>query len=388
MSFAEPFCPIPPQERRCYLISRVVLYILCLALALFFALRIIFPTLPFGFNFRTPQSTKNTFLDPRQLSDQTPLQNGKIAADQTLIGNFDSPGTFSRIRISFDLSQKSGEAARLKASISRSYRSFFLPIDDTPVASFEHPLLYQDQEGIYYAQDGGSLKRFVSTRAYLSRYPASFAVPLAASLAETLPVSDEWIGFRVGSLISFADGIFLVTSEHEIRPFGDPGIFLSMGYRFEDVIPAHEEEVGIYERGRILLYGAAQSEGTVFRDTDSGVYLLVHGQRLRPITSPEYRDFLITSTHPIEASFDARAINLSCLPTAVWWSATRYTCDIPESSLSSDSGSAFQLALRSEAPIDIDTLTVSMITDRTSANFRLFGSQIKTRLLSRFGIGE
>lgn len=388
MSFAEPFCPIPPKERRFYLVSRVILYILCLAIALFFALRIIFPTLPFAFNFRTPQSTKNTFLDPRQLSDQTPLLNGRIAADQTLIGNFDSPGTFSRIRISFDLSQKSGEASRLKASIARSYRSFFLPIDDTPVASFEHPLLYRDQEGIYYAQDGGSLKRFVSTRAYLSRYPEAFAVPLTASLAETLPLSDEWIGFRVGSLISFADGVFLVTSEHEIRPFGDPEIFLSMGYRFEDVIPAHEEEVGIYERGRILLYGAAQSDGTLFRDTDSGVYLLVHGQRLRPITSPEYRDFLITQTHPIEASFDARAINLSCIPVAVWWRTDHYTCDIPESTLSSGSGSAFQLALRSEAPIDIDLLTVSLITDRTPENFRLFGSQIKTRLLSRFGIGE
>ncbi len=388
MSFAEPFCPIPPKERRFYLVSRVILHILCLAIALFFALRIIFPTLPFAFNFRTPQSTKNTFLDPRQLSDQTPLLNGKIAADQTLIGNFDSPGTFSRIRISFDLSQKSGEASRLKASIARSYRSFFLPIDDTPVASFEHPLLYRDQEGIYYAQDGGSLKRFVSTRAYLSRYPEAFAVPLTASLAETLPLSDEWIGFRVGSLISFADGVFLVTSEHEIRPFGDPEIFLSMGYRFEDVIPAHEEEVGIYERGRILLYGAAQSDGTLFRDTDSGVYLLVHGQRLRPITSPEYRDFLITQTHPIEASYDARAVSLSCVPVAVWWRTDRYTCDIPESTLSSDSGSAFQLALRSEAPIDIDLLTVSLITDRTPENFRLFGSQIKTRLLSRFGIGE
>lgn len=388
MSFTEPFCSIPPKEKRLYLVSRIILYTSCLAIAVFFVLRIIFPTLPFGFNFRTPQSTKNTFLDPRQLSDQTPLSNGRIAANQTLIGNFDNPSTFSRIRISFDLSQKSGEASRLKASISRSYRSFFLPIDDTPVASFEHPPLYRDQDGIYYAEDEGSLKRFVSTRAYLSRYPESFAVPLAASLAESLPVSDEWIGFRVGSLISFADGIFLVTSEHEIRPFGDPEIFLSMGYRFEDVIPAHEEEVGIYERGRILLYGAAQSEGTVFRDTDSGVYLLVHGQRLRPITSPEYRDFLIAATHPIEASFDARAESLSCLPTAVWWSAARYTCDIPESNLPSDSGSAFQLALRSEAPIDIDTLTVSMITDRTEANFRLFGSQIKTRLLGRFGIGE
>lgn len=388
MSFTEPFGPVPPQEKRRYLISRVLLYTFCFSLAFFFALRIIFPTLPFAFNFRTPQSTKNTFLDPRQLSDQTPLTNGKIAAKQTLIGNFDSPGSFSRIRISFDLSEKSAEASHLKASIARSYRSFFLPIDDTPVASFEHPPLYRDQEGIYYAQDNGSLKRFASTRAYLSRYPEAFAVPLASSPAETLPVSDEWIGWRVGSLISFADGVFLVTSEHEIRPFGDPEIFLSMGYRFEDVIPAHEEEIGIYERGRILLYGAAQSDGTVFRDTDSGVYLIVHGQRLRPITSPEYRDFLIAQTHPIEASFDARARNLTCLPVATWWSSTRYACDIPESSLPSDFGSAFQLALRSEAPIDIDLLTVSLITDRTPDNFQLFASQIKTRLLSRFGIEE
>lgn len=387
MSFAEPFLPIPQAEQRRYTFLRIALYLVCFSLALFFALRIIFPTLPFSFNFRTPQSTKNTFLDPRQASNQAPLLNGKIDAHQTLIGNFDSPGTFSRIRITLTLNKKSAPASDLKASFSRSYRAFFLPIDGIPVATFEHPPLYRDQHGIYYAEENGVLKRFVSTQAYLSRYPESFALPLSSSLSASLPVSEEWIGFRIGSLISFADGIFLVVNEHEIRPFGDPGIFLSMGYHFEDVIPAHEEEIGIYKRGRILLYGAAQSDGTLFRDTDSGTLLIVDQQQLRPITSPEYRKFLTEHATPLSVSLAARNQTLSCIPLASWYRKS-LICDIPESTLPSDWGTAFQLALRSNTAIDIDTLTVSLITDRTPHNFRLFASQIKSRLLNRFGLGE
>ena len=31
---------------------------------------------------------------------------------------------------------------------------------------------------------------------------------------------------------------------------------LALGYRFEDVLPVNEEDLGIYKRGRILLMGA------------------------------------------------------------------------------------------------------------------------------------
>lgn len=387
MSFAEPFFSIPPIRHRHYLIGRVLLYMFFMISTSFFILRTAFPTLPFSFNFRTPESTKNTFLDPRQAINQVPIKNGKVNAHETLIGNFDTPGTFSRIRISFDLDKKSGTPSTLTANMFRSYRSFFLPIEATPVSSFEHPSLYKDQKGIYYAEENNILKRFVSTNAYLSRYPESFALPLTSSLARSLPISDDWIGFRVGSLISFANGIFLVTSEQEIRPFGDPNIFLSMGYHFDDVIPAHEEEIGIYKRGRILLYGAAQSDGTVFHDIDSDAYLIVDNQTLRPITSPEYRTFLLNHVTPIDASYTSRLNSLSCIPKTTWYQNT-YTCDIPKSTLSPLFGNAFQLELTSGAPININTLTVSLITDQTHDNFLLFARQIKSRLLTHFGLGE
>lgn len=387
MSFSEPFLTLPPSQKRAYIFGRILLYTICTTLALWFALRIIFPTLPFSFNFKTPQSTKNTFLDPRRATDQSPLLNGKLEEKQTLIGNFDSPGTFSRLRVSLTLNKKSAEPSELQASLSRSYRSFFLPIDGIPVASFEHPPLYQDQNGIYYAEENGALKRFVSPAAYLSRYPASFALPLSSSLARSLPLSEEWIGFRVGSLVSFADGVYLVVSEQEIRPFGDPNIFLSLGYRFKDVIPAHEEEIGIYKRGRIILYGAPQSDGTLFYDTDSGAYLIRENKKLRPITSPEYRKFLLTQITPLEVSLASRNTTLSCTPTPSWF-GKKYTCDIPEASLSAQFGSAFQFFLRSDTNIDIDTLTVSLITDRTSDNFRLFAHQIRLRLMNRLGLSQ
>jgi len=388
MSFFSPFFSIPKTERRAYLIGRVFLYIICIFFVFFFAARVIFPTIPFSFNFQTPQSTKNTFLDPRNSADQSSLDHGNITRNKTLIGNFESPGTFSHIRVSFTLTKKSPENVRFKASLSRSYRSFFFPIDETPLASFEHPPLYRDTSGIYYAEIDGVLKRFVSTEAYLSRYPESFALPLATNTDKSLPVSDEWIGFRVGSLLSFADGVFLVTSEHEIRPFGNPEIFLSMGYHFENVIQAHEEEIGIYKRGRILLYGAPQSDGTLFQDKDSGAYLLVHNQNLQPITSPEYRKFILEQTTPIIASLSSRNTTLSCLPISSWYRKKTFTCDISKSVLPLDFGSTFQFSLKNitpDADADLDTVTLSLVTDQTKGNFSLFINQIFSRLLNRFG---
>ncbi|MBP7811235.1 MAG: hypothetical protein KA054_00100 [Candidatus Moranbacteria bacterium] len=389
MSFLEPFFPIAKTEKIHYLIGRVLLYLVFIFLVCFFALRIIFPAIPFSFNFNAPQSTKNTFLHPRSsATDQASLTNGKIMGKQTLIGNFESPQTFSRIRVSFALTNKSPDNARLKASLSRSYRSFFLPIDETPLASFEHPPLYRDTTNIYYAETDGSLKRFVSTEAYLSRYPEAFALPLATSPARFLPLSDEWIGFRPGSLLAFADGIFLVMNEREIRPFGNPEIFLSMGYRFDDVIQAHEEEIGIYERGRILSYGAPQSDGTLFQDKDSGAYLLVGDTKLKPITSPEYRKFILEKTTPIIASLTSRNIALSCVPMSSWFHKRTLTCDMPKNALPSEFGNAFQLSLKNNAPdipVDLETITILLVTDRTQGNFALFMNQVFARLLNRFG---
>lgn len=387
MSFLEPFFPIAKNEKRLYLFGRVFLYLTCTVFVFFSGLRIVFPTIPFSFYFQNSQAAKNTFLDPRRASDQSPVVNGNIPGQQTLIGNFESPETFSRMRVSFTLSEKSSEDASFKASVARSYRSFFLPIDPTPIASFEHPPLYQDAEDLYYAEINGVLKRFVSTEAYLSRYPEAFALPLASSAAETLPLSDEWIGFRVGSLLAFADGVFLVTSEYEIRPFGSPDIFLSMGYRFDDVLPAHEEEIGIYERGRVLAYGAPQSDGTLFQDKDSGVYLIVNNQKLQPITSPEYRKFILEKMTPILASLSSRNVMLSCTPVSAWYDRKKFTCEIQRSILSEEFGSSLQLSLKnttSDVTVDLDAITVSLITDRTENNLSLFINQIYSRLLNRF----
>ncbi len=389
MSFCEPFFPIAKAQRRIYLLGRVLLYTLSIFLIFSFVSRIIFPTIPFSFNFNTPQSTKNTFLEPRNSINQSAINNGTISGNQALVGNFESPLDFSSIRISFDLSKKLPANSQFKASLSRSYRSFFFPIDETPIASFEHPPLYRDAEGIYYAEMDGKLKRFVSTEAYLSSYPESFATPLPLGATQSLDFSSDWIGFRSGSLISFADSVFLVTSANEIRPFGNPDILLSMGYRFDDVLPVHEEEIGIYKRGRALRYGAPQSDGTLFQDKDSGAYLLVQNQKLRPITSPEYRKFILEQTTPIAASLSSRNIVLSCTPISFWYRKNTFTCDIPQNTLSGEFGSTFQLSLKNnlpDVPVDLSTITVSLISDKTNDNFILFANQMYSRLLIRFGL--
>ena len=61
---------------------------------------------------------------------------------------------------------------------------------------------------------------------------------------------------------------------------------------------------------------------------------------------------------------------------------------MPESALPPGFGNTFQLSLRNntqDTDADLDALTVSLVTDRTSDNFSLFMNQVLSRLLNRFG---
>src|SRR5665647_1041915 len=97
---------IPPHLKRAYLIARVFLYALFIAGTSLFLFQTFFPTLAFSFNFRTPNSSKNSLLDPHSDKD-IPATNGKIAQNDTLITTASVAGEFSLADISFSLEKKS-----------------------------------------------------------------------------------------------------------------------------------------------------------------------------------------------------------------------------------------------------------------------------------------
>ena len=385
MICTKPIIPIPEHWQHRYRILRAILYAAVILFVIIFALRAFFPTLIFSFNFKTPSSSKNKLLNPRS-PDTTPRTNGKIEAGGTLVTDIGVIGDLSQATASVTLEKKSAIPDTLAFSLRRSYRSFFLPTGSS-VTSFPKESLYRI-DAIYYALHNGTLYPFVSDNAYLSRYPDNFASPADKDFLAQYPVSEEWIGFRVGSVVSFADGVFLIASDTEMRPVGSADIFLALGYRFEDVRPASEEELGIYKRGKIFLLGANHPDGTLLFDRDTATYYLVDGGFKRPLLNAQYRDFILQQQTPISVSSQASGQHADCTLLPGLFGQT-FACTTPLDALSAQSGSDFEISIsQGNTDIDINALQISFSTEKSTKNMLTLLSQIKQRILTRFGYGN
>lgn len=372
---------IPSAWQTRYRVLRTLLYCVIAGITIFFALRVLFPTLTQSFDFRSPGSSKNAILFPRS-PENLPRTNGKIEQNGIMKANTAVIGDFSLVRTTAILEKDSALPETLPLTLRRSYQSFFYPTGD-PITDFPEETLYHIAE-TYYALRNGTLYPFVSDAAYLSRFEENHALISDTALLSTYPVSEEWLGFRVGSLLSNATGVFVVTSESEVRPVGSAEIFLALGYDFADVTPVSEEELGAYKRGRIFLLGAAHPDGTVLLDQDTKVYYIVRQGKKHLLPPSAYRDFLIQNKHPILVSTKASEQTVSCTLTPNLL-GTKLSCATPITTLAPGLGNDFELTLESpETAIDINSLTLSFETAKNRQNMMTLLSQIKQRLLSRF----
>lgn len=373
---------IPEPWQRRYRALRLLMYLAIALTTGIFALRVLFPIIEQRFDFRSPGSSKNTILLPRS-PENTPRENGKIEQGGILIADTAVIGDFSLIRATASLEKDSAVPDMISFSIRRSYQSFLYPTGE-PLQNFPEETVYLVGD-TYYALRNGTLFPFVSVRAYLSRFPKEYARPADDSLLADYPVSETWLGFRVGSLISNASGVFIVTSETEARPVGSAEIFLGLGYDFQDVVPASEEELGVYKRGRIFLMGAAHPDGTILLDQDDQTYYLVDQGTKRVLLPGAYRDFLTSTAHPIIVSTKAssRSAECSLLPNIF---GTSFSCSTTTTQFQEGFGNDFEIRLTSaDTDIDINTLSVSFETAKNTENMLTLLSQIKQRLLARLG---
>ncbi len=346
----------------------------------------LFPILKQQFDFRTPGSSRNSILAPRS-PEHTSRENGKIEANGILRADTAVLGNFSQVRVSATVAKDSAVPNNLTFRLRRSYQSFFYPTGEN-ISQFPSSGVTYLVDGVYYTLKEGTLYPFVSEQAFTSHAPKDRALIATKTLLDTYSVSEQWLGFRVGSLLGNATGVFVVVSDTEVRPVGSAEIFLALGYNFDDVISVNEEELGVYKRGRILLLGAAHPDGTLLYDQDTDTHYLIEQGTKRPFVQPSpYLDFLLTEQklHPILVSKKASEQTASCLLVPNFF-ATGVTCTAPAASLSSGFGNDFELELsQGESDIDINMLTVSFETAKNKENMMTLLSKVKQRLLSRLG---
>jgi hypothetical protein len=439
--------PHPWNDR--YRKARTALLVAYLATAGYFAFVLLFPAQDFHFDFHNPLASKNTILRPRT-GDGTPVANGRVPAETPLVFDTALQGSYSHATLTFDMEKDAAPLERAQVSVRKSYRAFLYPkglpamfptgtllrnhdvyfiVDETgsrirlaslegvralgydpqaflevsdqelslnPEAVFptdqnrvrptyENGTLFRINE-TYYQLLEGRLHPFVSENAYLTRYARGQAVPQNPDLLQQYPVSEEWLGFKSGSLLAFADGVFIVDGR-EVSPIGSATIFEAFGFSWNDVIPASEEEMGIYERGKIFLTGNAHPDGTVFVDTDTGKHFLIQDGQRREITGEKLLAVLLGSRRPVPASEKALDVQASCsLAKVLLFKA--YACDVPLAAFESLPGNTFEFRSGFTPETDIRTAQVVFETAVDRRNLYYSLSQIKQRILLHYGYGQ
>ncbi len=349
-----------------------------------FILSMLFPTMTQSFDFDNPGSSKNTIIEPRT-SDRTPLTTGKVSSDTSLIANTSLLGDFSSATIRFTVEDDSPLPEGVKATLHRAYRALLLPLGE-PITAVQPETVLRIND-TYYIFENNTLFPFISEAAYRSRFDETqLVMDVDAGFLERYPRAPTQIGFRIGSLVSFADGVFVVTSDTEMRPIGSAEILLALGYRFEDVKRASEEELSLYTRGRIILLNTPHADGTLFRDLDTNEVFIVEGGKRRVITDEAYRTFLEGEQLPIATRSKDREENVSCELTSGLFPRT-YSCEVLLDTFRDNLGSDYQLTLETTAGnFEIETLSTSFHTHTTVENARTLAAKVKNRILARFGL--
>ncbi len=389
--------PIPPKKYRLYLILRVALYGAFFATGIALLFSFLFPSQQFTFDFRNPNAAKNTFLDPRT-EDFSPIDHGTVPDHHPLIANTGALGYFSTGIITFDLRTNSLKPESVTLSLRKGYRAGFLP-EGSPIQTLPaFREMYADtyhgyrNGAIFFIRDNyyqffdGVLYRFVSSEAFRSSYPESAAVEGTNELLSLFPLSNELIGFRSGSLLSFADGVFVVYGKNEIRPIGNADIFTAIGYAWNDIIPANEEEIGMYTRGKIILPGTLHAPGTLFVEKETRTYFLLGDDMKRhPINNPNLLSFLISRQHPIEISTQSTERTTSCAFKSSLLFRRSYSCDIPLEPLAELPGNDYEFTFSSSKEIKIESLGAVFRRAPTHGNLSAAIGQLKQRLFDRYG---
>ncbi len=366
-----------------YRIFQVLLYLGFFGGVLWALTATLFPYDIKDFYFGSQTSKTNTLFLPHT-QNFTPVTDGKIALGDSLTLFANNWNQLERATITVVPSKKSGSLIGSTVRISRSPAVSFFPQETTARSFPETRVFYDAPSDTYYEEQNGTLFPYVSSGALASIRPLADALPLSAEQKKQSVISDELLGFRVGTLLSYADGIFIVGKDNVLHPFGNPEILTRLGYSFAHVTPVSAEEVGIYRRGKILLPGDIHQSGTLLRDTDTSQTFLFTGTSLAPL-SQEYERFLMAQSDVISFSSADQAKSTSCILTKKSLSQST-TCSASLLSLRVIGDDYAIEVIPVHENTDVAEIHVGLQASRQKANALFILNTFKKDLFERLGL--
>ena len=337
------------KNQKTYLIYQCAIYLISVLGGIYFSYLVLFPSRTFEFDFTSPNSSANSIINPRNEIGST-ISSGKIARDKDVYFDAALVGSFSTVGINLTLNSKSANMGSGTIEARRSYQAFLYPEsgpigfkDGTLVKNNENYYLVSNAElrkfenlsavnmlGFpqsafvearadeldynapgqnikntstypdsslfkvnedYYILTAQKLKKFAGAEAFLAQYSPNQAISKNADFLTKYELAEDKIGFSDGTLISYGDGVYIVSSSN-VFPIDNPVTFEALGYNWESVIPASADEFSLYQKGKLVNIKAAHPNGTVFSDPENGEYYIIERQSKASFAFWKYRQFL------------------------------------------------------------------------------------------------
>ncbi len=369
----------PGWERR-YKNARFLIYLIFILSITYFSYLVLFPSTNFVFSFKNPDSLKNTIADPRKENGEL-IRNGQIEGDEKMIFDTNLVGDFSEAEISFTLTKKSSIVEDGSVSVRKSFRSFFYP-EGEAITKINPPQLFKIKEDYYQLKDD-TLYKFVSEKAYLSNYDSKQALIKDESFLKNYSLAEEFIGFRDGTLLSSDISVFVV-SGNKIWPINNPTTFTSSGWDWNDVIAASGEEIGIYQKEKLLTLKTPQLDGTIFFDKNTEKYYLISDRQKHELASKDALDFY-SKSKPLLAEEKNLDIKIDCNLTNSLGLLKKYSCTIPISEMKDFSGNDFEFKAFFGNDVDVQNISVTFKKKMNIENLKSTLLTLKNRTLLNYG---
>jgi len=421
--------------RRC----QVALYLLALIFSIYFSLLILFPTQNFNFSFTMLTSNKGNALNPR-LENGTLIKNGQANSDKKIYFDTSLVGNYSKVRITIDAGKKSSVADGTTVELRKSFRSFLYP-EGEPIgfregsliknsadhyivsrgqllkfkdASIMSQLGYSSETFIeadknelrfnpsgeeitsgqdypssslfrinndYYILNDRKLDKFISEKAFLSRYDMNQAVMKDEPFFQKYPASGNILGFADGTLVAYGTGAYLV-SQGRIYPIGDPEIFLNQGFNWDDVIPISGDEFSLYQKEKLFNLTSPHPQGTVFLTEENSAYYLVGDNKKHLLPSNNIASTWLKK-NPVKVSLKSLDTIEKCV---LGRNGQKYHCEIALDNFQSLDGQYYEYILKTKNDIKMDNLNVLYTRNKTLNNLKLTIHDLILKIKGKYGI--
>jgi len=163
---------------------------------------------------------------------------------------------------------------------------------------------------------GSSATYVVDTTGVLRYIPSPFIfeklnyrwdeiIKIPANVLQQYPVGANKL-FQDGTVVSYNGGVYLIANDYK-KPIGSPNIFLSLGYKWSDIIPLRVNEFNQYPTGNVISDISNDKYNVITVNDGDDIVVNINGKiegvKLLGIDAPEKEDFSKTeSCFGIEAS--------------------------------------------------------------------------------------